>query len=165
MKNFILILSFLFFGCGSVSKNILSNSKTIIKNEYMPLSQFKGDTIAYIKKNFIENKDKYLGEKMKVLLNELELPILKYNVGITENLKEVYCISFIFSTDSEIDKKINSGTIPSIINVFIDQPVEISKPLSLLKESKQQWKEKEILFWGSQKIKDIGIIDNSIPKL
>ncbi len=48
---------------------------TVSAQEYRPLSSFGADTVAYYRCNFIENKDRYVGQPFETLLNDYELGI------------------------------------------------------------------------------------------
>ena len=67
----LIVIAFL-FGCatpkGSVSK------KDVPK--YVPFKEFKGDTAAYLVQSIENRKQYYIGRKFKVLLNDIEMPVL-----------------------------------------------------------------------------------------
>lgn len=157
MKNHILLSLFiLLLSCSNIKKS-KNNSENI--NFAATQENYKCDTVAYIKENFIQNKEKYIGKNIGILLNDLELPILKYNLGLDENLKDFYFISFRFFNDITIENRKEKKKDPLIINIFLDKPVDINFPLSLSRKNKQQWMQDEADFWDKQKIKDIGIVD------
>ncbi len=48
---------------------------TVSAQEYRPLSTFGADTVAYYRCNFIENKDRYVGQPFEALLSDYEVGI------------------------------------------------------------------------------------------
>ena len=45
------------------------------QQRYIPLKEFQGDTLRYMIVNFVENKERYIGQKVDSLLNDLEFEI------------------------------------------------------------------------------------------
>ncbi len=67
MKNIFLMTIFLVIaGCTTMKKQVGSR-------KYRPLSQFNKDTIAYLRYNFITNKEKYVNKKIALLAKDLEI--------------------------------------------------------------------------------------------
>ena len=54
---------------------IFSNVAVQAQKNYIPLKEFKGDTLNYMIVNFLENKERYIGQKVDSLLNDLEFEI------------------------------------------------------------------------------------------
>ena len=56
---------------------VLVSGSVQAQKEYKPLSSFNGDTIEFLRYNFRENKNRYIGQKFEKLLKdyEKELPI------------------------------------------------------------------------------------------
>jgi hypothetical protein len=55
---------------------------TVKGQEYRPLPTFDTDTVAYYRYNFIENKDRYVGQRFEKLLADYELGI--FNSSLIE---------------------------------------------------------------------------------
>ena len=54
---------------------IFSNMAAQAQKNYIPLKEFQGDTLKYMIVNFLENKERYIGQKVDSLLNDLEFEI------------------------------------------------------------------------------------------
>ena len=54
---------------------IFSNMAAQAQKNYIPLKEFQGDTLKYMIVNFVENKERYIGQKVDSLLNDLEFEI------------------------------------------------------------------------------------------
>ena len=125
-------------------------------SKYIPLIEFKGDTLKYVRYNFIKNKQKYIGKDLNTLLKDVEIPIKSY-----------------MNTDSFIDPTIMVGVIlnfysfkeASLRKEGPNKPVNIiirwSPPLprnivdNLFKISKTEWTEAVSKYFGKQIIGDI----------
>ncbi|HTN22197.1 MAG TPA: hypothetical protein VL125_17095 [Pelobium sp.] len=162
MKNYILIMGCLFITCcGMQNRGINLKYNTNMKEDgYQPLSDFKNDTISYIKDNFIKHKSNYIGKEIKNLLNDLELPIKIYYLGIDPNVEQYYYITFQFYNDSEVDDKVRNKVDPLILNIFLENPVKTTIPLSIYKKANKNWTKDASEFWETQKIKDIEMVNH-----
>ena len=65
MKTTFLILVILVFG------SVIAPAQ----QRYIPLKEFQGDTVRYMIVNFVENKNRYIGQKVDSLLKDLEFEI------------------------------------------------------------------------------------------
>ena len=54
---------------------LFSSIATQAQKNYIPLKEFQGDTLKYMIVNFLENKERYIGQKVDSLLNDLEFEI------------------------------------------------------------------------------------------
>lgn len=62
---------------------------------FKPLSEFRGDTLAYLKYNFVENKDQYVGKSFKNIVADLAIPISGFDIILDPGvgwgyLKDIY---------------------------------------------------------------------------
>jgi len=48
---------------------------TRAQQRYIPLKEFQGDTVRYMIVNFVENKNRYIGQKVDSLFKDLEFEI------------------------------------------------------------------------------------------
>lgn len=94
------LLCCLFSGVGQINVNSPQN--------YISLSKFKGDTSAYVKYNFVDHQNLYIGEDISYLLQHWELPINSYITGA--EMDDTYTNIYL-SNDSTrvIDKKYEAG--------------------------------------------------------
>ena len=58
---------------------IFSNVAVQAQKNYIPLKEFKGDTLKYMIVNFVENKERYIGQKVDSLLNKRRYSSEDYN--------------------------------------------------------------------------------------
>ena len=49
------------------------------QQRYIPLKEFQGDTLRYMIVNFVENKERYIGQKVDSLLNKRRYSSEDYN--------------------------------------------------------------------------------------
>jgi len=54
---------------------VLGVTGTRAQQRYIPLKEFQGDTVRYMIANFVENKNRYIGQKVDSLLKDLEFEI------------------------------------------------------------------------------------------
>ena len=54
---------------------LFSSIATQAQKKYISLKEFQGDTLRYMIVNFVENKERYIGQKVDSLLNDLEFEI------------------------------------------------------------------------------------------
>ena len=90
---------------------------------------------------------------------DLEIPIITYKLGPDPNMKDYFYISLQFFNDKVVNGKISNKIDPLIMPIVLEQPIEITVPLGLFRKNQQKWTSEETVYWGKQKIKDIGIVD------
>lgn len=67
------------------------------KSDTFSLAAFKGDTAKYIEANFISRKEKYVNQPLRVLLNELGIPIKSYVYDISPRTSKTPGIMLYFT--------------------------------------------------------------------
>ena len=55
---------------------VLGVTGTRAQQRYIPLKEFQGDTVRYMIVNFVENKNRYIGQKVDSLFKDLEFEII-----------------------------------------------------------------------------------------
>lgn len=134
---------------------------------YMPLSEFKGDTLEYLKINFIDNKGKYLGKDLNHLLRDCEIPVKSYLVEYDENnYNYIYSIDLSFyshkSTMSKIGYHLKTQRI-----IVVWKPALPSDSVQFLihhgfglikSELDFDWTKNTLKYFGNKKINDLILI-------
>ncbi len=101
---------------------------------YTPYTKFKDDTLSYLKTNFDNNKNFYIGKPLKVLLNDLEiLPISMTDFFPNKfgSKKNTIGVELKFFTREQYEYRIKNekGSLP--LYMFIDFqeaiPIEVSR--------------------------------------
>jgi hypothetical protein len=164
MKIYIPILLMLLLGCKSVkttTTNSISEETTTVP-KYQKLNTFKGttnDTLAYVRTSIINRKSKYIGKELKVLLNDLELPINNYTIG-GSNLRGISpSLSLEFYPNNVLELKRQARIDPVILVIIWETPLSKDDILPILLKSKGVWTNDEQEYYGKQKVKDIGLVD------
>ncbi len=138
---------------------------------YVPFARFNNDTLAYVKANFENNKDFYIGKPVSVLLNDFEIPVLSGNsspsfrvyfndvrlffVGYEQRRNECASIVCTVSFTQEYpDVELIEQLYESIIPGFSEQPARLLEPGEA---NIYDWTPKHAAFYGSRIIKDIEI--------
>jgi len=63
---------------------VLGITNTRAQQRYIPLKEFQGDTVKYMQVNFVENKNRYIGQKVDSLLKDLEFEIITSFMAIRD---------------------------------------------------------------------------------
>ena len=118
----------LLLGCKSVkttTTNSISKETTTVP-KYQKLNTFKGttnDTLAYMRTSIIDRKSKYIGKELKVLLNDLELPINYYLIG-SSNLKGISpSLTLYFYPKNVVNIKRHNKIDPVIFTIVWETPL------------------------------------------
>ncbi len=154
----------LLLGCKSVkttTTNSISKETTTVP-KYQKLNTFKGttnDTLAYMRTSIIDRKSKYIGKELNILLNDLELPIHSYLIGLS-NLRGISPgISLKFYPKNVVELKRQARIDPVILNIVWETPLPLDIVNPMLIKSKGVWTNEEQEYYGKQIIKDIVLTD------
>ena len=150
----------LLLGCKSVkttTTNSISKETTTVP-KYQKLNTFKGttnDTLAYMRTSIIDRKSKYIGKELNILLNDLELPIHSYLIGLS-NLRGISPgISLKFYPKNVVELKRQARIDPVILNIVWETPLPLDIVNPMLIKSKGVWTNEEQEYYGKQIVKDI----------
>jgi len=125
-------------------------------NSYIELKKFKADTLGYVQKNFIDNKSKYIGKDISVLLHDIEIPIISYMPGISFNNDDIMPdITLQFYSMEKTTQLANSPNKPTDIIIELLKPVPMDSATQLFGKSQGKWTDAERKYYGKQKIGDI----------
>ncbi len=150
--------------CATSKKNTNGNS------DYIPFEKFNNDTLTYLKTNFENNKDFYIGKPVSVLFGNFELPVLSGNPSPSHRVYfdnvNLYFVSYEHSRDEcasiictvsftqEYPHTELTTLYESIIPGFSKQPARL---LNRGEANIYDWTPKHAVFFGSRIIKDIEI--------
>jgi len=125
-------------------------------NSYVPLQNFKGDTLGYVQQNFIDKKQKYIGKDLNALLNDVEIPIKSFLYGdseINNNISPDVILQFYTSRQSSL--RLDRPDKPVNIIITWSSPLPIISAIDLWHQHSGAWTEAERLYFGKQIIGDI----------
>ena len=128
-------------------------------NKFMPLIEFKGDTLGYVQHNFIDNnKQKYIGKELNALLNDVEIPIKSYLPCYSEPDPSIVLGLFLqFHTLKQADHMANSNSTTKPVNIIIicSPPFKRDSVAALWTKSNGEWLDAERKYYGKQIIGDV----------
>ncbi len=118
------------------------NKVTVPK--YVRFSKFNKDTAAYIKQNFENRKQYYIGKEFKVLLNDLELPFKSaslHNMMYKYEGKGRYSggVFYFYDEDKYFKVADNKDFIPGILVKFAPPYLEKDTILFLSQKYSNSW--------------------------
>lgn len=156
MKKYLIII---FLGIVS-SYNTYSQTDTRVSEikdtPYVALKKYNGDTLGYVQQNFIDNKSKYIGKELNILLSDLEIPVKSCLISSsTRNVKDMPETYLQFYSPTESTKRRYSKHRPVDIIIIWSQPLPIDSGIFLIKKNKLVWTEEERKYFGKQIIGDI----------
>ncbi|GAO28432.1 hypothetical protein [Geofilum rubicundum] len=76
LNSLLILLIFVLGSCATIKQK--SSTRNISNPQYKDLNSFNYDTLEYIKTNFYENQQFYVGKPVKVLLDDLEADIVNF---------------------------------------------------------------------------------------
>ena len=150
----------LFLGLATFSGKQLAAQGT---SDTLSLAAFKGDTVSYIEANVISKKEKYVNQPLKILLNDLGIPIQSYAYYISPLSKSTIPGMYLYFTDagayhlSRYPKK--TGAMSLYITFLTVVAMDDVK--KLYKQSDGAWLPPEEKFYGDHPIKDVQLIKAS----
>ena len=154
----------LLLGCKNVktkgTNSVLDVNTTVPK--YQKLNTFKGttnDTLAYVRTSIIDRKSEYIGKDLKVLLNDLELPINNYTTA-GSNLRGIsprLSLKFYPKNVEELKRQAKIDPVILVIVWETPLPLDIIDPMMI--KNKAIWTNEEQEYYGKQKVKDIVLVD------
>jgi hypothetical protein len=117
----VLIFTVTLASCGTFQKSNPSAGKA----QYISLAKTGNDTTLYVQHNFINGKSKYIGKPLRVLLEDLEIPIVSYILDppVQKVFKGPWTYSLIALspyTQQEASKRFNANKKP--VRIFISGP-------------------------------------------
>ena len=118
--NYLLILLIIILGsCASLKQ---SKETTYPSNpNYKDLESFKNDTLEYVKTNFFENQEFYVGKPLKVLFDDLEGDIIYFNINSLFNpMDKADGVSLAIRNKRHVESQNKStGYVPTIVKLIV----------------------------------------------
>jgi hypothetical protein len=162
MKTTFFLMILLFIGCTTIKKTNNAMSDT----GYKPFKEYKGDTLNYLKNNFITNKQRYIGQKLEVLFKDLEFPVKSFVYSIIFTNKD-YSDGIAVSFYDRITTAMNTGVEDKakfyVLSFDLTQPVLVDSIRMQIKRY-GEWSPYHEKFLGEQRVKDIYLLVFPIKK-
>ena len=173
MKIYIFIFVILFSACSALRKSNetktsdRSNKLAITTRSDNPLlymqsdtlvrlSRYKGDTSEYIRHNFIENKQKYIGKELNTLLKDLEIPIKSYRPVIPWNSNDsIPSIHLYFHSFKDVSTMYNNRQNPRFIIIVWKHSLPFDSIMKRGGLNKFAWTIDDKIYFGKQIIRDV----------
>ena len=157
---FLAVCFYTFLSC-SQSKRIKVEKNTINPS----LESLGNDSLKYVKLNFIDKKDKYIGQPFNVLLRDLQIEIKSYLIGVNmKKRNEAPDASFSFLDDETLTTKIINNEQPLLIHVRWERPLSMEFAVELARKTNRKWTKEVEKYYGKQIIKDLLLTDYEIGK-
>jgi hypothetical protein len=142
------------------SAAIDNKSPLVQKNKnIIPLEAFKGDTLQFLRENFVANKSFFIHKNIKTLEENLELPILSFTPVYGGGKDWNVCVAVYLHTqnsqtiDKLIDKKIRSATL----RILFEEGIPDTTLLPMLRKSHGDWTQDAKTFFETKTVKDISM--------
>jgi hypothetical protein len=149
MKYFLVIIFLVFAGCTTIRKQV-------DLKKYRPLSEFNKDTIAYLRYNFITNKDKYVNKKVSLLVKDLEIQVKSFTLDHDGRTHSSDGVNLNFDDlDMLIIKAPAMNPNEPFLNLTFINSMPDSIALPMLKRGNQKFTKEERDYLGEQVIKNI----------
>lgn len=138
-----------------VNSRASSNRNTF----YKPFSEFNGDTLQYLKYNFVEHKDQYIGKTFPVLYHDLEIPVKSSVAGSDPNNGNASPSIILVSVDSNTAVHRTNSTDEPFYTVIVrwEKPVSTEAYFKLYKASDGDWNSSYEALLAGQIIKDVSV--------
>jgi hypothetical protein len=169
--NYALCFCSLFVGCaiapqgsqkntGEEKKSDSIHLKSLKAQPYKKLLRFKKDTLAYLRYNFVERKEVYLHKPAKLLLLDLELPVIDYfcSGGDPPRLNEINGFYLQFEKDITRITKTDAKIIPNMLFMKFTEPIDGEHSTYLSRKYQGSWVQQTSDYFGSIVIDDIMMI-------
>ncbi len=114
------------------------------------------DTVNYLQVKVIDQKSKFIGQPMSVLLKELSIPIKSFNSVPDNNHMEVSRGShFYFENTQTVSLYIANRELKPWLYIVWKEPVSRDSTRRLTIKYQGNWSNETATFFGKQVVKDI----------
>lgn len=149
----------LLLGACKIKKQSITQSGGVRSKGYASLSKFNGDTLNYLKTNFLNQKYKYIHKPASVLLHDIEFDINSYLFGPGKNDSSIRDISLSGINRAGLTRSINSqGKAVFIYIIWGKGPSEV-EAREMRTKYNGQWTKEVANFYGTYIVKDINVSD------
>jgi hypothetical protein len=163
MKKILMLFLIALSGCTALNKLGSSARGPMVRKtyDYKPLKEFHTDTIGYIRKNFIEHKDKYLNKEFSYLLGDLEVEIKDYMRGSSAyDMSIVPSLSLLFQRFPDYSKRKMNGKSPVVFIVVFKNPLPTTSMSDRLRvKNNYKWTKEENTYYGKYIIKELHVVN------
>ncbi|QZE14635.1 hypothetical protein K4L44_01830 [Halosquirtibacter laminarini] len=137
-----------------ISSIIMISSCSLLRSNkgYTPIEVFAGDTLQYIKTNFDDRKEQYVGKKFKYFLKDINLPLNSYFAEFVFT-GGMGCEGISLFVNENVDG--NGGSKPIIVHVKWEKALPSEIPSRLERDNGQTWTNDEINYYKGIIVKDI----------
>lgn len=128
---------------------------------YRPFKTFKGDTLAYLRTNFVDRMAYYQNKPLSVLLKDVEInihtftPIQPYFPPEDDSPYGVY---LRFEDEIAYYNKKKMKKISHTLVVLIKDTIDMEKIRPMLRRNKSRWTKEIKAFYEDKIVKEIGMI-------
>ena len=153
-----LILFPLLFVCAG-----LFSAQKSVNNRHVSLKECNNDTLLYIKTNFLQNKQNYVGLPMDSLFNDLDIPIKSFGAryAYLGEDKDIIGMYIGYLKGAEMTKYEKQKKSYYEISIWFEEPY--TKKMSVWKEFRKDrgvyWIEEYRAFFKDFIIKDLSVFD------
>lgn len=127
-----------------------------------PVLHYIGDTLAYLRLNFVNEQDRYFGEPLKVLLKDLVIPVRSYLMEPSfRDRFHLAGVGIAFIPKNELDAAITKREPPLMIHIQFANKVSADSAVVLLRRDHIQWLAAEERFYGEGIIQGMVLPDYS----
>jgi hypothetical protein len=114
------------------------------------------DTVNYLQVKVIDQKSKFIGQPMSVLLKELSIPIKSFISMPNNNHLEVSRgTDFYFEDRNTVSLYISNRERKPWLYIVWKEPVSSDSALSLSRKYQSNWSNETATYFGKQVVKDI----------
>jgi len=119
MNSLVILLILVLGSCASIKQ--ISSTMNVSNPHYKDLNSFNYDTLEYVKTNFYENQQFYVGKPVKVLLDDLEAEIVNFTPNSLWNpMDKSDGVSLTVRYTKHVESHNKSVThIPTATNIII----------------------------------------------
>ena len=132
--------------------------KPMKNKSYSSFKKFNNDTLQYVKFNFYERKNLYIGKELNVLLSDFEMPVKSYTSHFLYNDLTGMSIS-VFESNIERMKNISTHKKSHNIIIVFEKSIPFENVSTMLRKNEGNWTKDEKEFFGKQIVKDIDLMD------
>jgi len=155
MKKYFFLIFAILSTVTAIGQSIVKTS-TDQDTSYIPLKAYNGDARGYIIHNFIDNKRKYIGKELNVLLKDLELQVVSCLFTMSDmNFNISESIRLDVRSTAKIKEGYTTPLNPVDIIIVWSKPLPYDSIRNLDKEHLYLWTSIKRNYFGKQTVKNI----------
>lgn len=125
----------------------------------IPLTSFENDTINYLKTNIYQHKAFFIGKKLELLLDSLEIDVQTYFVNDNFNKPDSSKGIMLYFVDMNtlfLDKK---RRIYKELSIEFESPVSFENAFSLMRKTNSKWTKESYMYHKDRIVKDVQMVN------